>query len=196
MISLTLFRLGFLGGLFCGDGPLKLCNKLKIWYVSTHRYLVLKNIPFSTKAPLILLMSTFFLQKISNFCTFYRPCVRNSATGLLRISHKLEKRQWLYNLPTWPHRPIFFDVVVLFLSRLITGPSFMSVSLLIQELWQFSFIRDWPEIRKYQIALSEFCPIFGEWGELGVPNLAQIVLMKCFWMPQNARDTVFLFRSY
>ena len=100
--------------MFCGDGPLNLCYKLKIWYVSTHRYLVLENIPFGTKAPLILLMSTFFLQKISNFCTFYRPCVRNSASGLLRISHKLEKRQWLYNLPTWPNRPIPANISTLF----------------------------------------------------------------------------------
>ena len=40
----------------------------------------------------------------------------------------------------------FFDVVIFLLSILVTGPSFMSISSLVLELWQFSFIRDWPEI--------------------------------------------------
>ena len=52
------------------------------------------------------------------------------------------------------------------LSSLVTGPSFMSVSSLVLELWQFSFIRDWPEIRKSEIFLSEFCPISRDWYEL------------------------------
>ena len=46
---------------------LELCQKLRIWHVSTHSYLVSKNIPFSTQATLILLMSAFFLQKINVF---------------------------------------------------------------------------------------------------------------------------------
>ena len=40
----------------------------------------------------------------------------------------------------------FFDVVLFLFSNLVTGPSFMSISSLVLELWQFSFIRDWPEI--------------------------------------------------
>ena len=36
----------------------------------------------------------------------------------------------------------FFDVVLFLLSSLVTGPSFMSISSLVLELWQFSFIRD------------------------------------------------------
>ena len=36
----------------------------------------------------------------------------------------------------------FFDVVLFLLSTLVTGPSFMSVSSLVLELWQFCFIRD------------------------------------------------------
>ena len=55
----------------------------------------------------------------------------------------------------------FFDVVLFLLSGLVTGPSFMSISSLVLELWQFSFIRDWPEIRKSEIPPSEFCPISG-----------------------------------
>ena len=83
----------------------------------------------------------------------------------------------------------FFDVVLFLLSSLVTGPSFMSMSSLVLELWQFSFIRDWPEIWKLEIPPSEFCPISGEWGELWIPNLAWMSLMKCYWMLQNSRVT-------
>ena len=38
----------------------ELWDKLEFWYASTHIYVVSENIPFSTKALLILLMSTFF----------------------------------------------------------------------------------------------------------------------------------------
>ena len=40
----------------------------------------------------------------------------------------------------------FFDVLLLLWSILVTGPSFMSISSLDLELWQFLFIRDWQEI--------------------------------------------------
>ena len=43
--------------------------------------------------------------------------------------------------------PNFSDLVLFFLSSLVTGPSFTSISSLVLELWKFSFIRDWPEIR-------------------------------------------------
>ena len=45
----------------------------------------------------------------------------------------------------------FLEVALFPLWRLVTGPSFMSISSLVLELWQFSFIRDWPEIRKSKI---------------------------------------------
>ena len=35
-----------------------------------------------------------------------------------------------------------FIVIVFLLPSLVTGPSFMSISWLVLELWQFSFIRD------------------------------------------------------
>ena len=47
----------------------------------------------------------------------------------------------------------FFGLVLFLLSSLVTGPSFMSVSLLVLELWQFLFWRDWPEIRKSKMFL-------------------------------------------
>ena len=85
----------------------------------------------------------------------------------------------------------FFDVVLFLLSSLVTGPSFMSISSLVLKLWQFSFIRDWPEIRKSEIHPSEFCPISGDWDKLWIPNLARMSLIKCYWMLQNARVTAF-----
>ena len=84
-----------------------------------------------------------------------------------------------------------FDVVLFLLSSLVTCPSFMSILALVLEFWQFSFIRDWPEIRKSKIPPSEFCPISGDWGELWVPRLARMSLMECYWMLQNARVTSF-----
>ena len=40
----------------------------------------------------------------------------------------------------------------------------MWLMILVLQLWQFSFIRDWPEIRKFEMPPSEFCPIFGDWN--------------------------------
>ena len=84
-----------------------------------------------------------------------------------------------------------FDVVVFLLSSLVTGASFMSISLLVLEMRDFSFIREWPEIRKSEIPPSEFCPISGDWGGLGIPNLARMSLIKCYGMLQNVRVTAF-----
>ena len=84
----------------------------------------------------------------------------------------------------------FFYVVLFLLSSLVAGWSFMSISSLVLE-WQFSFIRDWPEIRKSEIPPSEFCPISGDWGKLWIPNLARIFLTESYWMLQNSGVTDF-----
>ena len=86
---------------------------------------------------------------------------------------------------------IFFYVVLFLLSGLVTGPSFMSISSLVLELWQFSFIRDSPEIRKLEIPLSEFCPTSGDWSELWIPNLARMSLIQYYWMLQNTKFKAF-----
>ena len=67
----------------------------------------------------------------------------------------------------------------------------MSISWLVLELRQYSFIKDWPKIWKSEIPPSEFCPKFGEWGDLGIPNLARMFLIKCSWMLENTRVTDF-----
>ena len=85
----------------------------------------------------------------------------------------------------------FFNVVLFLLSILVTGPSLMSISSLVLELWQLSFVRDWPEIRKSEIPPSEFCPISGDWDKLWIPNLARMSLIECYWMLQNSRVTAF-----
>ena len=85
----------------------------------------------------------------------------------------------------------FFWVVLFRLSSLVTGRSFMSISLLVLELWQFSFIMDWPEIWKLEIPPSDFCQISEDWGKLWVPNLMRMSLMECYWMLQNSRVTAF-----
>ena len=85
-----------------------------------------------------------------------------------------------------------FDGFLFLLSILVTGLSFMSISSLVLELWQFPFIRDWPEIQKSEIPPSEFFPISRDWGKLGISYLARTSLIKCYWMLQNARVTPFI----
>ena len=153
------------------------------------RIFVFRKYTFSTKDLLILLMSAIFCKKalflvkmvpllkaivwelcyrffssVFSFCKskryckwkckFCRLCARNPVSGLLQIDHKSEKWQWRYN---W----------------LVTDPSFMSISSLVLESWQFSLIRNWPEIRKnWKKSPSEVCPISGEWNESAIPNMA------------------------
>ena len=85
----------------------------------------------------------------------------------------------------------FLEVVLFLLSSLVTGPSFMSISSLVLELWQFYFIRDWPEIRKSEIPSSEFCPMSGDGGELWIPKLAWMFLIEYYWMLQHAKGYSF-----
>ena len=85
----------------------------------------------------------------------------------------------------------FFYVNVFFLSRLVTGLGFMSISLLVLELWQFTTTKDWPEIWKSEIHPSEICLIFGDWSKLGILNLARISLIKCYRILQSTSITSF-----
>ena len=85
----------------------------------------------------------------------------------------------------------FCDVVFFLLSSLVTDPNFMSISLLVPELWQSS-LRNLAEVQKLEVHPSEFCQISGDWGKLGIPNMAQVALIKCYWMLQNVRVTLFI----
>ena len=111
------------------------------------------------------------------------------------MSHKLEN-----DVTIFQHDVIatFFDVVLFLLSSLVTGSRFMwiIVQSLVQELWQFSFIKNWSKIRKLQISQTELCRIFGDWSQLGIPSLARMSLIKCYLMLQNAILQPLLFLSY
>ena len=85
----------------------------------------------------------------------------------------------------------FYKVVLFPLSSLVTGLSFMSMSSLVLQLWQLTFIKDWSEIWNSQVHPLEFCPIFGDWGKFGIPNLTRVSLMKYYWMLQNTKVKAF-----
>ena len=89
-IILTLIWVGFLrvrfevGGRGGGGGKITPCLKLirvmlESWNLVrkyTYTYVVSENMPFGTKAFLILLMLTFFLQKISVFLAMIVPLLK------------------------------------------------------------------------------------------------------------------------
>ena len=85
--------------------------------------------------------------------------------------------------------PKILNVVLFLLSSLVTGPSFMSTSSLVLELWPFTFRRNWLEIQKSEIPPSEFCQISADWGELRIPNYMS--LMKFYSMLKIVRVTAF-----
>ena len=63
-------------------------------------------------------------------------------------------------------------------------------------LWQVFVLKVFvykvgPEIGNAEIPPFGFCSIFGEWDELGIQHLAQIFLIKCYCMFQNASVTAF-----
>ena len=85
-----------------------------------------------------------------------------------KLGNKLEK--WGHNLLTWSSSLNVYDDTLFLLKSLITGPSFMPISSLVLELWQFSFIRDWPDIQNL------------EYPHLILPNI---------WRLGRIRDTKF-----
>ena len=85
----------------------------------------------------------------------------------------------------------FFSRCFISLVKFSYWSSFMSISSLFLGLWQFSFTRNWPEILKWEIPLFEFFPISEDWDELGIPDVAGMSLIKCYWMLQNASVAAF-----
>ena len=89
--------------------------------------------------------STFTQRKSERVCvrdflvlfSVFVLCVRYPDSGLLQIDPKFEKSQWRHNFWTWRHCQVFLDIFLFFLSNLVTGPSFMSMSSLVLDLWQF-----------------------------------------------------------
>ena len=121
---------------------------------------------------------------------FHRLCVWNRASGSRQTGHQLWKLQWSNNLPTLTHRQFFWRCSVSFVKfsywskfhvNIIAGSRFVII-------FFYKGLTRYPEA---EIPPSKFCPISGDWGELGIPNLVQKSLMKCFWMLQNGRVTAF-----
>ena len=114
---------------------------------------------------------------------FCRSCTCNPASELLLISHQ-SKKCWQFADMT--SSSICFDVDVFLLSSLVTGPSFISILLLV-----LIFLDKWltrnPES---EIPPSEFYPISGDWGKLEIPKL-EMSLIKCYWILQNSRGRSF-----
>ena len=81
----------------------------------------------------------------------------------------------------------FLTLIVFPLSSFVTGPRFMSISWLVLELWQFSFLKNWPKIQKSDILPSLVRPMYGDWVKLDIPNLARMSLIKSYWILQNTR---------
>ena len=84
-----------------------------------------------------------------------------------------------------------FDLAYFILSNRVTGPGFLSISLLILQLWQLLFITYWQEIQKSETNPSQLCAIFRDWGELWIPNLAGLSLLQSYWMLKNVGVTAF-----
>ena len=128
---------------------------------------------------------------------FYRLWIQNPASGLLQIDQKSKKWQrrtsQFFEMTSLS---IFCYVALFLLSVLVTSPSYMSILSLVLNVWQFSFIRDWPEIRNSEIPPSEFCPKSRDWVKLGIPNLARMCLIKCYRMLKISALQLLPFLSY
>ena len=83
------------------------------------------------------------------------------------------------------------DLAFLILSSRVTGPGFLSISLLIPQLWQLLLIKYWQEIQKTETNPSQICKIFRDLGELWIPNLAGLSLLQSYWMLKNVGVTAF-----
>ena len=190
---------------------------LETWNL-VHKYTPicsLRKIPFSTKPPLILLMSAFFLQKTRIFVENSIFIVRELYLRFLVLFSVFVRKKVVVNenvsftdhasgirLPDCCKLAINWEndndvtiyqheVIVIFWHchdsfvkfsyvNIVSGSRVMTIFLFLKDRW---------EIRKSKIPPSEFCPMSRDWGNLRIPNLTQMSLMKCYWILQNARIT-------
>ena len=132
----------------------------------------------SMRAVLEIFSSVFGLCKMKGYYSwkykYYRRWAHNPASGLLHIGHKLGK--W-NDVEVCRHKVIvsFFDDVVFLLSSLFTVPSYLSVQLLVLELWQFSFVRDWPETYNH---VHNILRLFDGWAIVLSPQVKRSVIIS------------------
>ena len=146
----------------------------------------LEKKPYDDKTNLKYTVWKLFINKQILVCKLF---LRNQASGLLQIDQKIWKMAMTSQFFHFSIIVNFFYVALFLLSILVTAPSFVSISSLALELWQFFLVRDLPEIWKSEIPPSEFYPISDDWGELWIQNLTRMSLIKCYWILQNARVT-------
>ena len=114
----------YLAGLFID----LFCYKLEIWYASRHTYVLSENISFSIGTSLILLMSADHASGVRSKETMLRECSKLTLNWKMTMTYLfVDKMPWYFFF--WRRRFL--------LSNLFTRPSFMSISLLVLELWQF-----------------------------------------------------------
>ena len=85
--------------------------------------------------------------------------------------------------------PNFLDDALFHSSSLVNAPSFLLISLLVLELWQFLFMTDWPEIQKSEIPRLSFAQYLETAQSKEHQNCARTSVIKCYWMLQNTRFT-------
>ena len=88
-----------------------------------------------------------------------------------------------------------FEIVLFILSSLVTSPSFMSISPLVMELWQF-FLKGIDQKSGNQKYPRLIFAQSADWGKLGITKLARISLTKWYWMLENARITSFMLEIF
>ena len=154
----------------------------KISVFCPKKYLYSKEYHESCVRDFLVLFSVFVRQKVT---------VTEDITFADSVSKKIQKMTMASPFFDMTSTSNFLTLYLFLLSSLVAGPSLMSISPLVLELWQFYFIRDWPEILKSEIPPSEFCPTSGDWCELWIPILARMFLIERYWMLQNSRVAAF-----
>ena len=135
---------------------------------------LLKAIVWELRQRFLVPFSVFVRQKviIIENVSFYRPCVRNPASGWLQIGHKLEKWQWCHIFLTWRHRQFFwrcrvflikFNYWSMFHVNIMTGSRVSTIFV------YKGFTRN-PENGKNLV---------WDWGKLVIPNFG-MSLIKCY----------------
>ena len=89
----------------------------------------------------------------------------------------------------WRHLQFFWRCRVS-LVKWLTGPSFMSISKLVLNLWEFLFVKDWLETRKLEIPSSDFWQISVIWHDVSNKMLlnggkCQGYSFYCFWVTKE-----------
>ena len=115
---------------------------------------------------------------------------KHECSRMLQIGHKLEKWQWRHNFSIHVIVNFFWRCFVSLIKfsdwskfhvNIISGSAVMTI-FFYKRLTRNSEIGNTP---------VWVLPNTGDWGKLGIPNLARMSLIKYYWMLQNARVTAF-----